>query len=180
VGGDFNVGGTASFNSNITGTVVGGLASSLLPTGSILQVVYSGTTASYTITSSFATTGFSATITPKRNNSKIYVLCSLNLLISNAAATGTSIHGRIVRNSTGIQDFSRLLYGADYNSTANHGGQQFILCQDTPNTTSSTTYTVHLYGSGTGGAYIMNYNATAPNTSPTWATSTMILVEVAV
>ena len=109
--------------------------------GNVLQVVTATTTSEVTTTStSFATTGFTANITPTSASSKILILCGSYARQSTTAhcvytifrgdvSTGTNL-GRVTdgRGLTGVHGSIRV--------------PLFMSVVDSPNTTSSTTYTV--------------------------------------
>ena len=128
-------------------------AGAVLPAGSILQVVSTTKTDTFSTTStSFVdVTGLSATITPRSTSSKIYVIA--NVIAGNNNASG-SMRLNLVRNSTNIAQPS----GGIVNSTAqiytnniNAGVGVPLSFLDSPNTTSSVTYKLQtaVYGSGT-------------------------------
>jgi hypothetical protein len=141
-------------NKSIVATqLTGTIASARLPTGSVLQVVTASTTTSASTTSaSWATTGFSASITPSSSSSKI-------LLVSRSPArcfnnTGGSAFGALqwYRNGSAIQNPSNVFEtglsiggasNADFRTVVPH------VILDSPSSTSSVTYTLYFaYYSG--------------------------------
>jgi hypothetical protein len=114
--------------------------------GSVLQVVNATTIANISTTStSFVTTGFSVSITPKFSTSKILVF--VNGGAGYVYTSALSMWCTIYRNSTNIGD-------ATYGLERFYGGSSAILSPhsmcvlDSPATTSSTTYTCYFKTSG--------------------------------
>ena len=119
------------------------------PTGTVLQVLQTGTSAAISTSStSFVTTGFSLSITPKFSTSKILAMVNGG---SNFASTtaGAGIFSTIYRGATNLGDAT---YGLERMSTV---GGSFALAPhsmcilDSPATTSSTTYTCYFKNGGT-------------------------------
>jgi hypothetical protein len=104
--------------------------------GTVLQVVTGTTSTSLnSSTSTFATTGLTATITPKSTSSKILALVSQNGLLKQNV-TGISL--RLVRGSTVISDFA-----IEHNKTNTSlliVTSASVSYLDSPSTTSATTY----------------------------------------
>ena len=132
--------------SNITS---GTLPFAQLPTGCVLQVLQTGTSAAISTSStSFVTTGFSLSITPKFSTSKILAMVNGGSLFASTPA-GAAIYGTIYRGSTNLGDPSN---GLERMSTV---GGSFALSPhsmcilDSPATTSSTTYTCYFRNGGT-------------------------------
>jgi hypothetical protein len=139
-----------------------------MPTGSVLQVV-SATSGTYTITTStsFVTTPLTASITPTSTSSKILVTVSAAIY----AQSGGTYAARYTI-------FRGTVSGVNLGNTSNDGGTGFaniyngsgnslavpmgISILDSPNTTSSQTYTVGMRSQGnSAGAGIMTENTTA-------------------
>ena len=127
--------------------------------GKVLQVVSAvKTSESATTSTSYVSTGLSASITPAATSSKIFILTS-NPVYQNSASQW--IQNTIYRGS------SNLSSGGDGFAGARNNGSSIgcsLVCSflDTPNTTSSTTYTLYHKvegGGGTGYASINNWNA---------------------
>ena len=154
---------------NGTGTITGISATDGLSspqTGSVLQVVQGTSTASATTTStSFVTTGVSASITPKFSTSKIAVFVTQQLY---STAGGTQGFITVYRGASNLGDatqgFAPSIYTA---SSAITAGTSFNYL-DSPATTSSTTYTIY-YRCNTGSVYVNSAGGTA----------TIILMEIA-
>jgi len=132
-------------------TIIDGSAGITFPSGSnpqaapskVLQVVTaSGLTPLSTSSTSFVSSGFSASITPLFSTSKILAFYSGNMYC--AASSGGYIS--LYRNSSvnlagGTNSLIRM-----QTPTAFDVGASFVVA-DTPATTSSTTYTVYFYTS---------------------------------
>jgi hypothetical protein len=117
---------------------------SLLPAGSILQVVSTTlTTATSASPSAFAftdVTGLSLSITPTKTSSKIFVTYNLPV----GASTQCFIGARIVRNSTavGVNTSSSTLLASSITFITDNGRLETLSGSflDSPSTTSATTY----------------------------------------
>lgn len=110
-----------------------------LPTGSLLQVVSTTVTDSFSTSStSYVDRGLSATITPKNSTSKI--LCLLNIEPYNVGASNASggAFANIVRGSTQIVENAVSAVGLGKVT------QLSISYLDSPATTSSTTYKIQV------------------------------------
>mgnify|MGYP006293934121 CR=1 FL=1 len=103
----------------------------------VLQVVnVINSTSASTTSTSYVTSGSSATITPKFATSKIYIMIST----SGRAGVGAALRTTIYRNSTQLSGFTQ-------NQQAGSGSIQYLDTGislnylDSPSTTSATTYT---------------------------------------
>jgi hypothetical protein len=151
----------------VTGTV---LTDTSPKAGNVIQVVQGTATNASTTSSTFVTTGLSASITPSASSSKILVLAVLaDVYNGSVAQTGTFT---IVRGSTNIAPSGS---GANqcfgyYWTNASQPYQHTVSFNylDTPATTSSTTYTIHFATSGG-----------SLNTALNGQTNTIILMEIA-
>ena len=181
--GNATISGNATINGTISGSTVGALASSLLPSGCILQVIHFLTTNSTTLSTStavgtFISTSLSATITPKRSNSQIILLVFPSIYMYGTAIGGASANQQIVRSIGGgsetvvansasnycpYHDSAAVNYGIIWSNPSTY--------VDTPSTTSAVTYTTQLARQNANSNIVQNYASTR---------STMILVEVAV
>ena len=135
-----------------------------LPAGCILQVIQ-GTHATEVThnTSAYTDTGLTATITPKYNNSKIYILVNQGVYW-----TGNGFSIKILRGSTGIST-PPVNYDIHDNSVSNARDKITLTHLDSPATTSATTYKTQLHGHSSGTFKTNNDNTT----------STMTLMEIA-
>lgn len=134
----------------------------------VLQVVQATTATPVSTTStSYVTSGLSASITPSSTSSKVLVMVSLNVANanSNGAAICTIFRGTVAgTNLYGASGFS-----TNYASSGNTVATASSVYLDSPATTSAQTYTV---GIKTGSALS---SATAQDGS---ATSTITLMEI--
>jgi hypothetical protein len=105
----------------------------------VLQVVQGTTTTNTSTTStSYVDTSLSASITPSSSSSKILIIVSQNLFISDGIASGAMIDVNIVRASTQIIAFVSQLNR--FPSTDALSGTYSYQYLDSPSTTSATTY----------------------------------------
>lgn len=149
--------------------VAGKVPYSTLPAGSVLQAVAATYTSSTSTTSSsFVTTGLTASITPKFSTSKVLILisCGADNTASNGQATFTAY-----RNSTNLS--SNQGFGVIYSGTARVQGFVSISYLDSPATTSSTAYTLY-FASTNGGNVTFNNTSASGN-----QTASITLLEIA-
>jgi hypothetical protein len=161
-------------------------SASKLPAGSVLQVVSTTKTDSFssaTTGSWLDITGFSVSVTPTSSSNKIMIFGR----ITGSGTSGTTrLQMRLVRNSTAISiadaDGSRIqasgneLYASEPDAFL--GSTAFFL--DSPATTSATTYKVQiLNGNGAGTVYI-NRTQNDPNAAnAVRGTSSITVMEIA-
>lgn len=143
-------------NKSIAATqLTGTIAASVLPAGSVLQVVQGSTDSQLTITSvTYADiTGLSASITPISASNKILVRYRIN-----GATSGASLYSafQIVRNSTaignGAQGTTRTKAHSSERGQYSDGNPYFTTSGeflDSPSTTSSVTYKIQTSTNGT-------------------------------
>lgn len=127
----------------------------MLGTGAVLQVVSTSITAgsASTTNTSFTSSGFSLSITPKFATSKVFVCVSF---AHQGAGSNPNVLSTVYRNSTNIFNTSTAnqLYA---NTITNLIVPVTLTTLDSPATTSSTTYTIyHLAIPGFGGSSIIN------------------------
>ena len=137
-----------------------------LPTGSVLQVVYSQAAGSLvqTNTTNFTDTGFNVVITPSSTSSKIHISWYFNTTINSSGASG--IVSKIYRGTTAISQGDGTF---EYQTVATNTHQtvcSFIL--DSPATTSAVTYRLYFRKYGTGPA----------NIDPGWGGVRMTAMEI--
>ena len=134
-----------------TSAVVSGkVPTSLLPAGSVLQVVQGTVVTATTSTSSstFVTTGITASITPSSASSKILVFA--NTALDNSAS-GRSGFFTIYRNSTNVVDGGSSSGSGFCGAFADASRLQIavgVTFLDAPSTTSATTYTIYVRSTG--------------------------------
>jgi hypothetical protein len=126
------------------------------PSGSVLQVVQ-GTLSTETTTtsSSFVTTGVSASITPSSTSSKIVVFMALGDVGTSDASSGVSI--ALFRNDSQIgNNLSARHCYVDTSATENYIINQWASCyHDSPSSTSSLTYSIRFNNAGAGTVKVM-------------------------
>lgn len=141
------------------------------PAGAVLQVVNANISTTYSSSSSTpASTGISASITPSSSTSKVLVLSNIRTR-KNSSASSTSLMLQLYRGSTQILILTQ---GVGYNAgTAPNDGMASSSYLDSPSTTSSVTYTWWL------GSYA---NVASVSINPDGApsdTSNIVLMEIA-
>jgi hypothetical protein len=164
-----------------SGTVlVGGtqnIPKSALPTGSVLQVVSTTKTDTFSTSSTSYTdlTGLSVSITPTSATSKVLVFYTVN------GKQTTTPSMRLVRNSTAIciadswggnQGTAGTFQGGSDNNQTTQIAGNFL---DSPATTSATTYKIQVITDGGAAVY---YNR-SPNDYYARYTSTITVMEIA-
>ena len=120
-----------------TNITTGTLPFAQLPAGSVLQVVSTTATTSFSTSSgTFTAIGLSAAITPKFTTSKIFVIANY---IMNTQTSNLTCESTIYRNSTSLSP-----RGAHYAAAAGWlATTQSCSVLDSPATTSSVTYAVY-------------------------------------
>lgn len=136
--------------------------------GHVIQTIHSQSALSYSAMSStsYAASGYTAVITPKFSNSKIYIHATWN---SNCTTANDGHKVRIYRGTTNITSGNgQLAYTANGGSSNVHMPASLIE-YDSPNTTSSVTY--ELYHGSQGGGTVRFAND--------WTPVSFILQEIA-
>jgi hypothetical protein len=128
---------TTAFTGSASTITSGTLPFSVMPAGSVLQVVSTTTTLSFSTSSgSFVTTGLTASITPKSATNKILILISG---IFSTQSSNLSTQLAVYRGGSAV-----LTVGGQYAAAAGYmavfNSPQYL---DSPATTSSTTYTLY-------------------------------------
>jgi hypothetical protein len=132
--------------STLTGTQT--LPRGTLPTGSVLQVIQSGISASISTTStSYVTSGLSASITPSSASNKVLAVLSGGGQYGAAGGTKNN-QTTIYRNAVNLGSGSENSLSRLYIVTAEIAVPQSISILDSPSTTSSTTYTAYFKAVG--------------------------------
>ncbi len=135
------------------------------PAGTVLQVVQGTYTSQVSTTStSFVTTGFSASITPTSSSSRIVALVSA---VTYTATTSAEPQLSLYRGAVQLGTFSDMFSSAGAIIT-----NASFMHVDSPNTTSSTTYNLFYRqgNTGSGGFAMVGPNSTTTN---------IILMEIA-
>ena len=162
----------ATFGSNTAST--GRATAAGMPSGSVIQVVNSVLTSSFSTTStSYVNTGLSASITPQATTSKILVFVSLNGLGQSAGYIGIFNLLRngstVVNNTSGgeTQTYAGWVGAGGINSNRMMDSAT-ISYLDSPSSTSSLTYSVQMRqdagGTGTLNSWQINSDAGAVST----------------
>jgi hypothetical protein len=161
-----------------TGTLV---TSNAMPTGSVLQVVNTIKTNTFTTSSASLVdvTGLSVSITPTSASSKILVLVNVRGTSSNGTANAGDAGIVLVRNSTNIAvstggsfyNWMGQISGRNIGSTAVQASAS-VAFLDSPATTSSITYKIQC--STAGGTLFINRDEDGGNGS----VSTITVMEI--
>ena len=169
----------ATFAGTLTAT--GKLVASSMPTGSVLQVVSTIKTNTFTTSSASLVdvTGLSVSITPTSASSKILVLVNVRGTSSNGTANAGDAGIVLVRNSTNIAvstggsfyNWMGQLSGRNIGSTAVQASAS-VAFLDSPATTSSITYKIQ--GLTAGGTLFINRDEDGGNGS----VSTITVMEI--
>lgn len=161
----------------------GVLDSGSLPTGTVLQVVSTTKTDTFSTSSVTFTdvTGLSATITPSSTSSKIYAQVNFGIVDANGLER---ISYRITRNGTavGVGDAAGNRTRANAETIIAGGGYTKSLSfayLDSPSSTSALTYQVQVADISTGTTYVNRSNADTDSTDISRASSTVTLWEIA-
>jgi hypothetical protein len=156
-----------------TGSSGQSIPKAALPTGSVLQVVQTAYTTVDSTTaagpSSFSSTGCTASITPTSASSKILAMLSMATYHASASMNGGA---RIMRGSSAA--FSGIALDFWASGGSGISGNINIQWLDSPNTTSSTTYTAQFSTWG-GGTLEINKDFNSNNNGVTYLT----LLEIA-
>jgi len=122
-----------------------------LPTGSVLQVIQSGTIArtTFTTTAAWVSTNTTLAITPISTSSKILVMLSQPLRV---ASSGSTARGsiRLKRGSTVVWNTLGHSEMFQWNVTSENATNNTMHYLDSPSTTSATTYSIEAYQSVSG------------------------------
>ena len=128
-----------------------GVVAAALPAGSVLQVV-SATYATVVTTTSLTpvTTNLTATITPKFATSKILVIASVQGIQKNAGNVVNGAMLSLYKNGSSILSNYAQYIGYNNTSSINKVGSNSLNYQDSPATTSATTYAIFVASSVSG------------------------------
>ena len=116
-----------------------------MPTGSVVQFVQGTLSLSFSTNStSYVSTGLTASITPLFSTSKILIMYNGSIAASPRASSGS--YTTIYRNSTNLEitstrGFNECNFAVGVNYNGNVSSASYL---DSPATTSSTTYTIYL------------------------------------
>jgi hypothetical protein len=143
----------------ITGLTATGISAvQQLPAGSVIQTVYASSTSGVSTSStSYVTTNFSTSITPKFSTSKILVMFAGQAFMD---TKGVHAYISIYRGGSAVYSSSVLLINSAA-ATSAIGGTPTLIYQDSPATTSSTTYTMY-YKTGGSGTFYLDGEGSSP------------------
>ena len=119
-----------------------GVAKAALPAGSVLQVVsFAYSTQTTTTSTSFVTTGLSASITPISASNKIFIICNTGAFNTSTAYTGryTIFRGTVSGTNLGNGASGMLELYSNVGQIRTIVALSYL---DSPATTSATTYTM--------------------------------------
>jgi hypothetical protein len=171
-------------NKSIAATqLTGTIAAARLPTGSVLQVISTAKTDTFTTSLSGTytdITGMSVNITPTSASNKVLVMVNLGTL---AASNNGAI--QLVRNSTPIcigdaaTSRTQATMSDIYSLGANGGTMSFAFL-DSPATTSSTTYKVQIWAGVSATTVYVNFGSQDAASAFRFRTaSTITVMEIA-
>jgi hypothetical protein len=152
-------------NKSIAATqLTGTIAASALPAGSVLQVVNGTYSTATSITStSFVTTGLTASITPISASNKVLIMFStyVSSPATNEAVIATVFRGTVAGTNLGDSSYG---FGAAQSPAVGANTRSVVSATylDSPSTTSSQTYTVafRIAAAGTGIAQVSGAKST--------------------
>jgi hypothetical protein len=135
----------------LTTGVTGVLPKASMPTGSVLQVVNATTsTIVFTTSATPITTSLTATITPLFSTSKILVIVSIQGVYKAAGNVATGAMLSLYKNGSVLLSNYAQYVGYTNSSVGNLVGSNSLNYQDSPATTSATTYAIFLASSVAG------------------------------
>jgi nitrate reductase alpha subunit len=111
---------------------------------SVLQVVSATyNTSTSTTSTSYITTGLTASITPQSTNSKILIMAAVPMYVAGGVASGLLTVYRGATNLALTSGATQLAFAQNYNSSTANASNTNLFFLDSPATTSSTTYTIY-------------------------------------
>ena len=118
---------------------------SLYGSGNTVIQVVSATynTSTSTTSTSYITTGLTASITPQSTNSKILIMASIPVYVGGSPASGLVTVYRGATNLALTSGATQLAFAQNYNNSTNNASNASLFFLDSPATTSSTTYTIY-------------------------------------
>ena len=158
---------------------------SYVPIGTILQVVSTAKTDTFTTSSTTFTTvtGLTASITPSSTSSKVLIFAQISFSLANAAPYG---HFRFSGGNSGTfvgDAASNRISGVFGGFNAGDQRSALLLASlvylDSPNTTSSVTYGVETRIGASGSVFINRSNFDGDNASHSRGASSITVMEVA-
>ena len=151
----------------LTKVIGDGLATSGLPAGSVLQIIYASTTVEVASSSAtFADTGLTAAITPSATSSKILIIYAVEHFMTANTANG---HLKVVRDSTDLVTHGNVGYAGSSTVMSASSFQHL----DSPSSTSAITYKIQFNRINAGTVNVQYDDAGGDGFS------TMVLMEIA-
>jgi hypothetical protein len=153
-----------------------------VPSGSVIQVVQTVKSDTFSTTSSSLTdiTGMSVTITPTSATSKILIQYAIGQI---GPGTDEVVGIALLRGSTvigaGTTAGSRILTSTAAVYVNDRGAPQAFCFLDSPATTSSTTYKLQIYVNGGNTVHINRSSTDIDNTTYARTSSTITVMEIA-
>ena len=130
----------------------------LIAPGHVIQVVFNQYNGQTTITSTYANSGLSASITPTSNTNKVLIIIRPQFRI-HSTNSDVGVGFRILRNSTNIYSSTTTYDQYQYSNGTyvDRRGGDCIMAFDAPATTSAVTY--YLQGASYAGTSVNMQNA---------------------
>ena len=126
----------------LIGSIGSTIAKSVLPAGSVLQVVEGSTDTLVAVsTTTYTDTGLTASITPSSASNKVLVIFSQQASSLRSATNGDmNLDLQLLRGATVLEEYADYTSYLSATGAASLGLQIAATYLDSPNTTSSTTY----------------------------------------
>lgn len=137
--------------------------------GRVVQIIFGTTSTNFTSsTTTYISTGLSASITPKNANNKLIVIVQQAGVMKEAANAGNAANLRLMRDSTPLINFGNAI---GYTATAlnNLVGTQGVIYVETASSTTARSYSTE---------FANRQNSAYVGVQDTSATSTMVILEV--
>ena len=143
----FNASGAAITALNASNLATGTVPTARLGSGTVLQVVSSGTTTyAGSSTSTYVDTGLAVTITPASTSNKILIIGTQADCYSSSGNSNNSIHIRLVRDTTEILDIcDRALYSGSTLEQMQNIAFNYL---DSPSLDVAITYKTQFHNQG--------------------------------
>jgi len=141
-----------------------------LPSGTVLQVVQGSTSTAVSATSSYVSTGLTASITPSSTSSKILVIVQQQGCAAAVTSTGC-IDMKLQRGTSDIHKFALAYFYVNPDDGAGFRDGISATFLDSPSTTSATAYKTVFKANNGGTSYVQN--------DTTNSVSTITLMEIA-
>ena len=168
----------------LIGTIGSTIAKSVLPAGSVLQVVTNSISTNGSVSGGSWQTILSASITPLNSSNKILILATA--MFGNPEAGGLEMGARIYNGTSAVvqgaanSSTTRAFLGNQVRSGSNpyDSWTPTMICSEIADTTSSKTYSVQCYGSENQAVYYNRTNSIGSEFTFSGVT-TITLMEIA-